>query len=159
VHERFERARIEYWLFGGWAVDFHVGQVTRPHDDVDVGVWHADLPQIARLLADAGWSHAPEPEEDGGTGYERDDVRLELTFLARDEGGRVVTPLRRGNATWSEDAFADEIRELDGVRARVVSLSALTRMKSSARGDPDEAQKDRADFSRLAGLRPQPPRR
>lgn len=152
-------AGIEYWLFGGWAVDFHVGERTRPHDDVDVAVWRADLPRIASLLAEDGWSHAPEPDEDGGTGYEREGVRLELTYLARGEGGRVVTPLRGGEAAWAADAFGDDVRELDGVRARVVSLQALTRTKSSARGDAEEARKDRADLSRLAALRPRPPTR
>lgn len=23
---------LPYWLFGGWAVEFHVGRVTREHD-------------------------------------------------------------------------------------------------------------------------------
>jgi hypothetical protein len=30
VHELLVRHRIEYWLFGGWAVDFHAGAITRP---------------------------------------------------------------------------------------------------------------------------------
>jgi aminoglycoside-2''-adenylyltransferase len=39
LHEQLERHGIEYWLFGGWAVDFHAGSVTRPHDDLDIAVW------------------------------------------------------------------------------------------------------------------------
>ena len=31
----FEDAALDYWLFGGWAVDFHVGEVTRAHGDID----------------------------------------------------------------------------------------------------------------------------
>ena len=38
LHRLLERHRIEYWLFGGWAVDFHTGTVTRPHDDLDMAV-------------------------------------------------------------------------------------------------------------------------
>jgi hypothetical protein len=34
---------IPYWLFGGWAVDFHAGSVTRSHDDLDIAVWSKDL--------------------------------------------------------------------------------------------------------------------
>ena len=83
VHELLTRNGIEYWLFGGWAVDFYAGTVTRPHDDVDVAVWLADQERIAALLTREGWAHAPEPGEDGGTGYERQGVRLELTFLVR----------------------------------------------------------------------------
>jgi dihydrofolate reductase len=145
-------ADLEYWLFGGWAVDFHAGRITRPHSDVDIAVWLDDLPRIAAALAEAGWRHSPEPDEDGGTGYERDGVRLELTHLVRREDGRVVTPLREAEATWPEGAFGDAERELHGVRARLLSLEALTSGKSSARDDPEDAAKDRADSDVLSGL-------
>jgi hypothetical protein len=36
LDELFGQHAIEYWLFGGWAVDFHAGKVTRPHDDLDL---------------------------------------------------------------------------------------------------------------------------
>jgi ADP-ribose pyrophosphatase YjhB (NUDIX family) len=144
-------AAIDYWLFGGWAVDFYVGSVTRPHDDLDLAVWRDDVPRIAELLLTDGWVHAPLPDEDGGTGFEREGVRLELTFVIRDDS-RVSTPLTHGLATWPEDAFRDDVRELRGVRARVLDFAALLRGKSEARGDPAEAAKDREDFERLSDL-------
>ena len=152
VASRLDSSELEYWLFGGWAVDFYAGRTTRPHFDVDIAVWLDDLPQIDRVLRSSGWRHAPDPEEDGGTGYERDRVRLELTYLARREDGRVVTPLREAEATWPEDAFAADARELRGVRARLVDFDALASGKSSARDDPDDAAKDRADFDVLSAL-------
>src|SRR5690349_16523254 len=91
---------IECWLFGGWAVDFHVGRVTRDHSDVDVAVWYTDLDRIRGLLEAQGWVHAPESEEDGYTGYQRGDIRLELAFLACDEVGTVYTPLVAGGGDW-----------------------------------------------------------
>jgi hypothetical protein len=38
VGERLGDGGFEYWLFGGWAVDFHLGTVTREHDDIDLAV-------------------------------------------------------------------------------------------------------------------------
>ena len=111
--------------------------MTRPHDDVDIAVWLEDLPRIVELLEADGWRHAPDEDEDGGTGYERDGVRLELTYLARD-GDEVFTPLREGRGTWSPDALGPDVRELDGVRARLIALEALRRGKSKARDDPAE---------------------
>lgn len=146
---QLEEARIEYWLFGGWAVDFYAGSVTRPHDDVDIAVWLADVPRIAELLEGDGWRHAPDEDEDGGTGYERDEVRLELTYLVR-EGDAVFTPLRDGRGTWSEEALGTDVGELRGVRARLVALEPLRRGKSQPRDDPADAAKDRADFERLS---------
>jgi hypothetical protein len=148
VARSLEAAGLDYWLFGGWAVDFYAGAVTRPHADLDLAVWLDDLPRIAELLEASGWRHAPEPDEDGGTGYERDGARLELTFLARD-GDLVFTPLRDGRAAWPDDTFGDDTGQLEGVRARLIAFDSLLRGKSSPRDDPAEAAKDRADLGRL----------
>jgi hypothetical protein len=152
THELFTRSGIDYWLFGGWAVDFHMGSITRVHDDIDVGVWLDDQDRIARLLKAEGWNHAPEPDEDGGTGYERDGVRLELTFLVPGDGGEVYIPLRAGRVLWSDEPLSTDFAELSGVRARVLGLAALKRGKARSRDDPVEAAKDRADFAILSQL-------
>lgn len=152
VDALLERAGIAYWLFGGWAVDFYAGSITRPHSDVDIAVWLDALPRISALLEADGWRHAPEPDENGGTGYEREGVRLELTYLVRYEDGRVVTPLHDFEAPWQAGAFASDTRELHGVRARVVSKAALASTKSSPRDDPEDTAKDNADFDVLSGL-------
>jgi hypothetical protein len=119
-------------------VDFYAGAVTRPHDDIDIAVSLDDHPPIAELLRADGWVHAPEPDEDGGTGYERAGVRLELTFAE-------CVP-------WPPEALGGDVAELDGVRARLISLSALKRGKSSPREEPEDASKDVADATVLAGL-------
>jgi Aminoglycoside-2''-adenylyltransferase len=158
VADILERAGIDYWLFGGWAVDFYVGEVTRSHDDLDLAVWLADVQPIAELMENEGWRHAPQEDEDGGTGYEREGVRLELTYLVRDDDGRILTPLRTGQAPWSPEALGSDVRELDGVRARLVGLGPLRRGKSNARDDPEDAAKDVADFGRLSRLDDSPDR-
>jgi hypothetical protein len=152
THELFTRSGIDYWLFGGWAVDFHVGSLTRVHDDIDVAVWLDDRERIARLLEAEGWNHAPEPDDDGGTGYERDGVRLELTFLVPGDGGEVYIPLRAGCVLWSDEPLSTDFAELSGVRARVLGFAALKRGKARSRDDPVEAAKDRADFAILSQL-------
>jgi hypothetical protein len=152
THELFTRGGIDYWLFGGWAVDFHAGSITRPHDDIDIAVWLEDHDRIAGLLEGAGWKHAPERDEDGGTGYERDAVRLELTFLVPGDDGEVYIPLGAGRALWSDEPLSIDFAELSGVRARVLGLAALKRGKSRSREDPVEAAKDRADFATLSQL-------
>jgi hypothetical protein len=152
LHDLLGSADIEHWLFGGWAVDFYVGSITRSHDDIDLAVWLDDLPRIRELLADDEWRHAPEPDDDGGTGYERAGVRLELTFLVRDTEGDTFIPLSDGPVPWSRDALGEDVRELLGVKARVVSRTSLLRGKSTARDDADDALKDRADFRALSSM-------
>lgn len=149
---QLEGEAIPYWLFGGWAVDFYLGSVSRFHDDLDLAVWLRDLPRIAEILEAAGWRHAPRGDEDGGTGYDRDQVRVELTFLVRGRDGGVVTPFGVGPGRWADDAFGDDVGELEGVRARLVSRAWLVRSKRDGRlgADPADEAKDRADFLRLS---------
>jgi hypothetical protein len=126
---------IDYWLFGGWAVDFHVGAVTRAHDDLDVAVWSRDAQRVRRALTAAGWTHTPEEEYDV---YELGGVRVEVA--ARDRG------------VWPPNSFGDDTAELEGIRARVVSLPSLRAEKNEIRDDASVAAKDRADSVMLARL-------
>jgi hypothetical protein len=148
----FTEHAIDYWVFGGWAVDLHVGRVTREHADVDVAVWRADLDRIRVLLEAERWEHAPEPGEDGYTGYERDGIRIEFAFLARDESGGVYTPIVDGRGEWPPGSFGDTTAEVDGVRAHVVELASLIEDKSGPRDNPIALAKDRADVARLTAL-------
>jgi Aminoglycoside-2''-adenylyltransferase len=141
---------FEYWLFGGWAVDFHVGRVTRTHGDIDLAIWRDNLEDVVALLRDGGWIHRPDVDEDGYTAYERLGIRLEIANLVRDEHGVVYTPLQDGRADWPADSFRDEIAHLAGVRARVLSCAALLAEKSVIRADEVAAAKDRADVANLS---------
>ena len=149
LHEILDRKDIEHWLIGGWAVDFHNGAVTRNHEDIDLAVWFKDLSRIKLLLERGRWQHAPEQDEDGGTGYERGALRLELTFLLRAKDGNVYTPLRQGREPFPKGSFEENILELGSGRCNVVGLASITKSKSSPRLDPDDAAKDRADFKVL----------
>ncbi len=154
VSSSLQQAGIDYWLFGGWAVDFYVGSVTRLHDDVDIAVWFVDVPQITTLLLTHGWRHAPEYDEDGGTGFERGGVRLELTYLVHGDDGRVYLPLRSGSVEWpGMAALADDVGELHGVQSRLLGFESLLHGKSTPRDDMEDAAKDRADFAHLSRLR------
>ena len=64
-----DQKAIDYWRFGGWAVDFWVGRVTREHDDIDVAAWRNDYDAIGTALKAVGWRHTPVPDEVVGTRY------------------------------------------------------------------------------------------
>jgi hypothetical protein len=92
----------------------------------DVAVWLDDLPQISALVEAEGWRRAPAPDEDEGTGFERRDVRFELTYLIRRGDGRIVTPLRDLDAPWP-----------DGALSTRASCSAYEPASSTSRRSPD----------------------
>lgn len=138
---------VEHWVFGGWAVDLHLGRVTREHEDVDVAVWARNVGRVATLLQEAGW----RPDEDGGgwRAYVRGPVRLEVAVLARDPDGTVFTPLTEGRGEWPAGSFGQQEGEVHGVRVRVVSRASLVTDKAGPRDDPRAAAKDRADVAAL----------
>src|SRR5262245_16182080 len=147
---------VAYWLFGGWAVDFHAGRVTREHADIDIAVWQEDSARLAGLLGHAEWVHRPQTGEDGYTCYERRGIRLEVAFLARDEDGQVYTPVQNGRGEWPSNSFGDDVAELRGVRVRVMSRGALIADKSTLQMDAEVAAKDRADVASLLHPRQTP---
>jgi lincosamide nucleotidyltransferase A/C/D/E len=42
--------RIEVIIDGGWGVDALLGEQTRPHEDLDLAVFHEDVPKIRSLF-------------------------------------------------------------------------------------------------------------
>jgi hypothetical protein len=149
LHGLLEGRGIDYWLFGGWAVDLYAGRVTRSHADIDIAVWMDDLDRIDELLGQAGWRHAPQANEDGYTHYVHGAARLDLAFLARGDNGVVYTPIQNGRGDWPLGAFGDDVAALLGVQAHVVSLSSLLADKLEVRCHPSTRTKDRADVEVL----------
>ncbi|TDC28959.1 aminoglycoside adenylyltransferase [Micromonospora sp. 15K316] len=80
---------VEVWLRGGWAMDFHLGRVTRPHVDVDWYCWRADVERLASSLIGRGWR--PDLRMPVGVQLDlfRGDVEVSFAYLARDAAGRV----------------------------------------------------------------------
>jgi hypothetical protein len=153
LHRLLQASEIDYWVFGGWAVDLHAGQVTRQHDDLDLAVWLSDREQIDAVITSEGWEPTTVTGDDGYTVYELRGVRLELAWLAADEDGTVYTPLRGGGrGTWPAGAFGDDLGEIEGVQARMIGLVALDQDKSEMHGDERSAAKDRTDREVLARL-------
>jgi hypothetical protein len=143
-------AGIEYWLFGGWAVDFWVGEVTRPHDDIDVVAWRHDFDAIRTSLVAAQWEHTPTVDDVVGTRYRRGAAEVEFTFVEPGAEGQVVVPLPTGPVTWSSKPFGDDRAYLRDVGSRVIPLDVLAAGKSVPREGVAEAAKDRADFEALS---------
>ena len=143
---------IDHWLFGGWAVDFWVGKVTREHSDVDVVAWRRDYDAIRAALVAAGWRHTPPEDEVVGTEYRHGSALVEFTFVVPDGQGRIVIPMPDGPIVWSTEPFGDARRELHGVTARTIPLALLRAGKAHPREEEADAAKDRADFAALENM-------
>ncbi len=146
-----ERA-IDFWLFGGWAVDFWVGTITRQHDDIDVVAWRGDYDAIEAALDAVGWRHIRSPEDVVGTRYMLGSAEVEFTFVEPDSEGAIVVPIPGHPVVWTNEPFGNERRELLGVTTRTIPLALLKNGKSLPRESDVEGSKDRADFQALAQI-------
>ncbi len=119
------RARMRFWLRGGWALDFLIGRVTRSHSDIDLVTWRRHAGRIESIFLGAGYKVATVTDK-AAIHFTKADQDIGIAFIKRDEEGRFVTP---GREFWPWPSFPDALRTLDGVSCRTMSAEALLEEK------------------------------
>jgi lincosamide nucleotidyltransferase A/C/D/E len=71
-----EHHGLDVYVDGGWAVDAVLGEQTRPHDDLDIALPHAQVPRLRALLGARGFRE------------QRRDDSWECNFVVADDAGR-----------------------------------------------------------------------
>ncbi len=145
---------VAVWLRGGWAMDFFLGEITRPHQDVDWFVWSEELPQLKRALAGRGWADRAEHPPGQQIDLERQGVELSFAPLARNSHGGVVV----GGGPWAGSAWPAGMIEhavnasLAGISCQIISPAAQIEIKRMmpvwVPGRP-RRKKDADDIARL----------
>ncbi len=101
VYDRCEATDIQIWIDGGWSVDALLGEVTRPHADLDIAVEARNVPALRELLEAEGY--APVPRDDTsdwnfvlGDAYGR---RIDIHAFVFDKAGAgILGPPGNGHA-------------------------------------------------------------
>src|ERR1700681_336633 len=93
----FEKAGVEVWLDGGWAVDALLGAQTRPHKDVDIILRAADLPKLMESLGSRGFEI-----QEGGTKSnfvlaDRTGLEVDVHAIVFDPNGNGVYRMENGS--------------------------------------------------------------
>jgi hypothetical protein len=117
------RERIRFWLRGGWALDFHLGRVTRAHEDIDVVTWARHRSRLEGVLERAGFQPEPSPNPATQLIFAKHGEELSVLLVARNGRDIVV----RGLETWPfpPGTFGNVRRSLDGVTCRLFSATVL----------------------------------
>jgi hypothetical protein len=119
---------VRFWLRGGWAVDFMLGEVTRPHADIDLVIWRRHQRRAHDALVSAGFSVDRQLETQ--TDFRKSDQDISFIFLERIPEGRIIT---HGIPVWTWPAAALPSRRLmlNGLAASVVDPELLLWEKES----------------------------
>jgi len=145
-------APVRYWLMGGWAVDAHLGRVTRPHSDIDFAVFLSDR----KALTDALRSHgliSVSGAEPAGEFFDGGPCRVEVTYLIEMANGEVITPGFE-HWPWTPGALHGDPVCINGVDVPVLSIAALIEAKEYWQdhvGDPMRPH-DHSDLQALRAL-------
>ena len=124
--EVLSRARIRFWLRGGWALDFHLGRVRSGHADIDGVTWLRHRERIRRLLVARGFSVVPGYREPQLV-LEKHGEEVSFLFVVR-QGSEIVVP---SYEAWPlrPQALPISSKALAGVSCRVVSVEELLHEK------------------------------
>ncbi len=152
-------AAVDHWLFGGWAVDYHMGTPTRPHSDIDYVARFADRGRIAKLLTDAGFEPRSTDELGAVQAFDRDGVVVELTYIAAGPTGSTITPGYE-EWPWEQGSFGSDQGVLDDHAVPLVSIAGLIAVKRGWKAHFGEAPRsgDLADLELLSSLGGEPDR-
>jgi Aminoglycoside-2''-adenylyltransferase len=143
-------------LRGGWALEFLVGHVSRPHVDVDFVAWSHDADRLERALEASGFAVGPAPASYRAVqrDFTRDGEDVQIALLEASAGGTLIPP---GHPEWplSPGLLAGPWMTLEGVTCRVSTADALLDAKEKRPfwGPEDRfSPKDLADMRRLREL-------
>jgi Aminoglycoside-2''-adenylyltransferase len=153
-----ESVQIPFWLRGGWAMDFFLGRVTRPHEDIDLFVWAADSARLVEALTAHGFVEVEGPPPERQRNFLREGVEFHITLLERAPSGEVFTASAPSEwGPWPADMLGTITGSVEGVTCPIVSPESQLEVKRKFREwrpDRPEREKDRADIELLeAALR------
>jgi hypothetical protein len=155
IRDALDSRGVAWWLFGGWAMDFHLGRVSRDHSDIEVFVWKSDAQAVREALLEGGFLAPWGLHPDEGQPFLKDGQEVGVTYLERDGNGRIATPGRWADWPWVDGAFDGARCRIGELEAPVMSVRGLLEMKENfekhPHGSPRRA-KDEADIATLRNL-------
>jgi hypothetical protein len=121
------RARMRFWLRGGWALDFLLGRVTRTHADIDAVTWLRHKQRLGVVLRSGEFEELPSPNSETQAIFTKRGQELSVLFVKR-LGDEVVVP---GFERWPfvRRSFGDVFRTLHGITCRVLPARSLIHEK------------------------------
>ncbi len=116
---------INFWLRGGWAIDFLLGYLTRSHSDIDIVVWNCDASQLRNFFEKAGFLFI----RDTGVQFDfsKSGQEVSIIFIAKNEEEVFVENIP--DWIWLPEALTFPPQQLQGLLCNVISPEQLLEEK------------------------------
>jgi hypothetical protein len=148
-----EAASIQYWLRGGWAVDFFLGRITREHEDIDLFVWARDAPNLVHQLERSGFLEQGGAPPEAQRNFTKDGKELQIALLDTNQRGEVVVAGGPwAGAPWPDGMLIGPAGRLGDVVCPMVNPRVQIEIKERFpewRPDLPQREKHLADIARL----------
>lgn len=123
-------AGIEYWVRGGWAVDFFLGRLTREHEDIDLFAWAEDAQRLVGALEQAGFVEIGGAPPEAQRNMMKDGQEVQIALLAkRDDGTLVAAGGPAAGAPWPEGMLDEQPGHIGDLVCPIVSPSVQIKIK------------------------------
>lgn len=88
----YEEQAIEFWLSGGWAIDFILGKITRQHSDIDLQTWITDRERLENILLKLGYEQISIKKEfhNRQSDFRKGNVDITFGYLTYHEDGSLM---------------------------------------------------------------------
>lgn len=155
IRRALDGAGVDWWLFGGWAMDAHAGRITRDHADIEVFIWLDGAVAAREALTRAGFTYVPSLHPEEAAAYLKDGQEVDLTFLVRHADDSVTLRGRWSGWCWPAAWFEGARRQLQEMTLPVMALEGLLELKTNFANQPHGAPlraKDVEDIERLRAM-------
>ncbi|WP_442602148.1 nucleotidyltransferase domain-containing protein [Paenibacillus sp. KN14-4R] len=126
INEICKRLHARCWLRGGWAIDFMLGRITRPHEDLDLVTWARHREKLEKALMEAGYERIPVSKRQ--TDFRKGDVDIQFCYLTRDHNGSLI-PDGLPEWVWRPDSLPLKHFSLYGISICALSPHQLLEEK------------------------------
>lgn len=126
----FKNENLDFWLRGGWTIDFILGKVTRIHSDIDLCTWITNREKIEHTLIHAGFKEDPvnEPFRNRQSDFVKENVYISICYLTYDRNNNLILN-ELPEWVWREESLSPKIYHLHGITAKTIHPKQLLEEK------------------------------
>jgi hypothetical protein len=125
-----EPLEIKFWLRGGWAIDFLIGKITRPHDDIDLVTWIQNRERLENALANEGYEQLTVRKKfrNRQSDFRKDNVEVTFIYITHSSNGNLIMN-GLPEWIWQADSLLPQSLLLHGISANVLNPKQLLEEK------------------------------
>ena len=155
IADMFAHVNMQWWLFGGWAMDAHIGRITRMHHDVEIWVHRSHAALVRHTFGSHRFEALDTQPAEESIEFAHGLICFSSAFFTVGPDGYASPAGRWSDWRFPPNSFTDTTALLNGRRVPVMSVLGLLAMKEqfpTLRNGRPLREKDASDIVVLREL-------